>query len=90
MPRPFISPLAVFALLALGIEAVVGYVLGASTGLSELHKTVLVIFITTFPILSLLTFLPLASREGRQSEADLESYAETFGFRRPADEAPAE
>jgi ABC-type nitrate/sulfonate/bicarbonate transport system permease component len=70
------SPLAVFAAFAFGIEAVVGYVLGMSNGLSELHKTVLVGFIVGFPILSLLTFVPLAARETRRAPAaDPQDYA---------------
>lgn len=81
-----LSPLAVFALFAFGIEAVVGYVLGQSTGLSELHKTVLVVFLTAFPILALLAFLPLSARDARSdAEPDLDAIARGYPFRRTED-----
>lgn len=85
MTRTF-SPLAVFALFAFGIEAVVGYVLGQSSGLSELHKTVLVVFLTAFPILALLAFLPLSARDPRpEGEPDLEAISRGYPFRRTED-----
>ena len=56
--RP-VPPLAFFTLFCLGTLAVVGYVLAASNGLSELHKTVLVAFLVAFPALTLLIFLSL-------------------------------
>lgn len=56
--RPFPTT-AFFTLFCLGTLAVVGYVLAASNGLSEFHKTVLVGFLVGFPILTLLIFLSL-------------------------------
>ena len=52
-------PIAFFTLFCLGTLAVVGYVLAASNGLAELHKTVLVAFLVAFPSLTLLIFLSL-------------------------------
>ncbi len=62
--RPF-PPIAFFTLFCLGTLAVVGYVLAASTGLSEFHKTVLVGFLVGFPTLTLLIFLMLMPKEDR-------------------------
>ena len=59
------SPLAIFTLFTLGLETIVGLVLGLSTGLSELHKTILVGFIVAFPALTLLIFLTMLSRAER-------------------------
>ena len=59
------SPLTVFTLLCLGIEAIVGLVLGLSSGLSELHKTVLVGFVVGFPAPALILFLILLLRAER-------------------------
>ena len=56
--RPF-PPIAFFTLFCLGTLAVVGYVLAASNGLAEMHKTVLVAFLVAFPTLTLLIFLSL-------------------------------
>jgi hypothetical protein len=85
------TPIAVFAVYSLGIEAVVGYVLGGSTGLSELHKTVLVGFIVGFPILSLLTFPLLAARETRRlADAELAELSDNLTFHRPQDLRAAE
>lgn len=56
--RPF-PPIAFFTLFCLGTLAVVGYVLAASNGLSELHKTVLVAFLVAFPSLTMVIFLTL-------------------------------
>ncbi len=53
------SPLAVFTLFCIGLQAIVGLCLGLSDGLSETHKTVLVGFIVCFPALTLLIFLTL-------------------------------
>jgi hypothetical protein len=54
-----LPPIAFFTLFCLGTLAVVGYVLGTSNGLAELHKTVLVGFLVAFPSLTLLIFLSL-------------------------------
>jgi hypothetical protein len=62
-------PLAVFTLFCLGLEAIVGMVLGMSNGLSELHKTVLVGFIVGFPALTLLIFLIMLARGDRAESA---------------------
>ncbi len=59
------SPLAVFTLFCIGLEAIVGLCLGLSNGLSETHKTVLVGFIVCFPAVTLLIFLSLMSRGER-------------------------
>ena len=56
--RPY-PPIAFFTLFCLGTLAVVGYVLAASNGLSELHKTVLVAFLVALPSLTMLIFLTL-------------------------------
>lgn len=64
---PTSSPLAAFTLFALGVEAIVGLVLGLSDGLSEVHKTVLVGFVVVFPLLSLgLLLLQIARAERAQ------------------------
>ena len=75
--RPF-PPIAFFTLFCLGTLAVVGYVLAASNGLSELHKTVLVAFLVAFPTLTMLIFLSLLPKidtqdtpfRSRQAEAE--------------------
>ena len=91
MARPNVSPLAVFAAYSFGIEAVVGYVLGGSTGLSELHKTVLVGFVIGFPILTLLAFVPLAARDYlRAQDLGLAELDDGFAFHRPQDMRAAE
>ena len=91
MARLNVTPLAVFAAYSFGIEAVVGYVLGGSTGLSELHKTVLVGFVIGFPVLTLLAFVPLAVREQRRVvEAELIEMDDGFAFHRPQDIRAAE
>ena len=63
------SPLAIFAVFCIGLEAIVGLCLGLSNGLSETHKTVLVGFIVGFPTLTLLIFLPLLARAQRLDAA---------------------
>ena len=62
--RP-IPPVALFTLFTLGLEAIVGLVLGLSNGLSEQHKTMLVDFIVAFPGLTLLIFLLILPKEDR-------------------------
>jgi hypothetical protein len=47
------SHLTALTAFALGVEAIVGLVLGLSDGLSEVHKSVLVGFVVVFPLLSL-------------------------------------
>ena len=69
--RP-VPPIAFFTLFCLGTLAVVGYVVAASNGLSELHKTILVAFLVAFPSLTMLIFLSLLPK------ADV---AETTPFR---------
>ena len=59
--RPF-PPIAFFTLFCLGTLAIVGFVLAASNGLSETHKTILVGFIVAFPAVTLLIFLILLSQ----------------------------
>ena len=56
--RPF-PPIAFFTPFCFGTLAVVGYVLAASNGLSEFHKTVLVGFLVAFPTLTLLIFMSM-------------------------------
>jgi hypothetical protein len=91
MARFHVTPLAAFAAWSFGIEAIVGYVLGASNGLSELHKTVLVGFMIGFPILSLLAFLPLGARAARRAAMpDLAEIDDGFPFHRPQDIRAAE
>lgn len=82
--RPSLSPLGIFAGFLIGTEAVVGFVLSSSAGLSEMHKTVLVAFLTLFPILGILVFLPLTFRS-RDTGPDVEAYAQGLAFRRSAD-----
>ena len=59
------SPLAVFAIFCIGLQAIVGLCLGLSNGLSETHKTVLVGFIVCFPAVTLLIFLTLMTRSDK-------------------------
>lgn len=49
----FSTPAGLLTLFALGIEAVVGMILSASNGLSEVHKDVLVSFTVGFPVVIL-------------------------------------
>ena len=63
------TPLAIFTLFCIGLEAIVGLCLGLSNGLSETHKTVLVGFIVAFPALTLLIFLTLLIRAERAEAA---------------------
>ena len=65
MPPPTVSPLAIFTLFAVCVEAVVGLVLGLSDGLSELHKTVLVGFVVGYPLVAMLLFLLLAAKSAQ-------------------------
>ena len=51
--RAATMPLAVFTIFVLGVQAIIGLVLGLSDGLSELHKTVLVAFVCAFPVVTL-------------------------------------
>ena len=74
------SPLAVFTIFCIGLEAIVGLCLGLSNGLSETHKTVLVGFIVAYPALTLLIFLTLIPKAEK-------SDASTFRSRK-ADLAP--
>lgn len=67
------SPPAIFTLFTLGIEAIVGLVLGLSNGLSELHKTILVGFIVAFPALTLLIFLTMLARSERAESTPFRS-----------------
>ena len=71
--RPF-PPIAFFTLFCLGTLAIVGFVLAASNGLSETHKTILVGFIVAFPAVTLLIFLILLSRAAPQYQ----TYADDF------------
>ena len=49
----FSTPAGLLTLFALGIEGVVGLILSASNGLSEVHKDVLVSFTVGFPVVIL-------------------------------------
>ena len=60
-----IPPLAIFTIFCLGLETIVGLVLGTGNGLSELHKTILVGFVVGFPALTLVIFLILLPRSDR-------------------------
>lgn len=50
----FSSPAGLLTLFALGIEAAIALILSTSTGLSEFHKDVLVLFAVGFPIVILI------------------------------------
>ncbi len=91
MSRLSLPPLAVFAAFAFGIETIVGLVLGIATGLSELHKTVLVAFLTIYPALTTLAFLPLSARDQRREpQPDREALSGGYGYGRGADPQAAE
>lgn len=81
----FMSALLVVAAFALGIEAVVGYVLGASAGLSEMHKTVLVAFLVGFPLLALVALLPISARATRAEALAEAGYPDEDGAASPAE-----
>ena len=57
------TPAGMLTLYALGVEAVIGLILAASNGLSELHKDVLVGFSVGFPALVLLMLLVVLRRK---------------------------
>ena len=57
------TPAGLLTLYALGVEAVIGLILAASNGLSELHKDVLVGFSVGFPALVLLMLLVVLRRK---------------------------
>lgn len=57
------TPAGMLTLYALGVEAVIGLILAASNGLSELHKDVLVGFSVGFPALVLLMLLVALRRK---------------------------
>ena len=59
MSHMFSTPAALMVFYALGMEAVVGGILAASNGLSEVHKDMLVSFAIGFPLLILLALLVL-------------------------------
>ena len=59
MSQMFSTPSALMVFYALGMEAVVGGILAASNGLSEVHKDMLVSFAIGFPLLILLALLVL-------------------------------
>ena len=50
----FSSPAGLLTLFALGIEAAIALILSTSTGLSEFHKDVLVMFAVGFPVVILI------------------------------------
>lgn len=58
----FSTPAGLVALFALGIEASIAVILAFSSGLSELHKDLLVGFSAGFPALSLVLILVLLAR----------------------------
>ena len=78
--RP-VPPIAFVTLFCLGTLAVIGYVLAASTGLSEFHKTVLVGFLVAFPLLTLLMLMSLLPKS---------SAAEATAFRSRNADLPAD
>ncbi len=57
------TPAGMLTLYALGVEAVIGLILAASNGLSELHKDVLVGFSVGFPALVLVILLAILRRK---------------------------
>lgn len=63
----FTAPPFIMMLFALGVELVIGIVLAASSGLSEVHKDVLVAFAVGFP---LVVFLILWSMLARHMQDD--------------------
>lgn len=63
----FSSPAGLVTLFALGVEAAIAVILGAATGLSELHKDLLVGFAIGFPALVLVVILMLLSRNQDQN-----------------------
>lgn len=58
----FSTPAGLVALFVMGIEAAVAVILAFSTGLSELHKDLLVGFAVGFPALALVLILVLLAR----------------------------
>lgn len=83
MPPQIASPLAIFTLFALGVEAVVGLVLGLSDGLSELHKTVLVSFVVGYPVVAMLLFLRLAAKSAQSQVLYLDPESRVEGLGHP-------
>lgn len=83
-----LPPIAFFTLFCLGTLAVVGYVLAASSGLAELHKTVLVGFLVAFPSLTLLIFLSLMPKVDTAEAAPFRSRNADMGSE-PSGLAPA-
>lgn len=61
MSYVFSTPAGLLTLFALGVEAVIGVILSAATGLSEFHKDVLVLFAVGFPVAILLIIWSLVS-----------------------------
>ena len=59
----FSTPAGLVTLFALGVEAAIALILALASGLSELHKDLLVGFAVGFPALSLVLILVLLSRQ---------------------------
>ena len=58
----FSTPAGLVALFAMAVEASIALILALSSGLSELHKDLLVGFAVGFPALTLVLILVLMSR----------------------------
>ena len=56
------TPITTLALFAFGTEAVIGFILGTSTGLSEVHKSVLVGFAVIYPLLTMAMVWAITAR----------------------------
>ena len=61
MSYVFSTPAGLLTLFSLGVEAVIGMILSAATGLSEFHKDVLVLFAVGFPVVILLIIWSMLS-----------------------------
>ena len=62
MSYVFSTPAGLITLFALGIEAAIALILALASGLSELHKDLLVGFAIGFPALTLVLIVVLLAR----------------------------
>lgn len=69
----FSSPAGLITLFAMMMQTTVAVILAFSTGLSELHKDLLVGFAVGFPALSLVLLLVMLSRSQTPEVSDPES-----------------
>lgn len=60
----FSTPAGLVTLFALGVEAAIAAILALSSGLSELHKDLLVGHVAGFPAVVLVVILVLLARAG--------------------------